>query len=140
MNYLLRLLVSFVLIFVIYQAVQVLRRQIAHEHYQNYKYNFTEMTKLNPNFIVDNMEDLYNMNEDTYKSLGSPNDWYNFNARGYSYLDPNVWKGEQHQPVCYDKDNTHPAAIMSPGIDQFMFYKPGEGKRTNTEMSLEQKP
>ena len=39
-----------------------------------------------------------------------------------------------------NKDNTHPAAIMSPGIDQFMFYKPGEGKRTNTEMVFEQKP
>jgi hypothetical protein len=137
MNYLLRILVSFALIFVIYQAVQVLRRQIAYEHYKNYNYNFTEMKKLNPNFIVDNMEDLYQMNDDTYKSLGTPNEWYKFNTHGYSYLDPNTWKGEHHQPVCYDTDDTHPAAIMSPGIDQFMFYKPGRGKRTNTEMVFE---
>jgi hypothetical protein len=144
MNYLLRLLISFALILVIYQAVQVLRRQIAYERYQNYnqnhKYNFTELKTLNKNFIVDNMEELYKMNEETYESLETPNEWYDFNARGYSYLDPNAWKGEQHQPVCYDKDDTHPAAIMSPGIDQFMFYKPGEGKKTNTEMVFEQKP
>lgn len=141
MNYLLRLLISLVLIFVIYQAVQVLRRQIAYEHYknsnQNYSYNFIEMKKLNPNFIVDNMEELYKMDENTYKSLKTPNEWYNFNAHGYSYLDPNAWKGEQRQPICYDKDDTHPAAIISPGIDQFMFYKPGKGKKINTEMVFE---
>ena len=126
MNYLLRSIASLVLIFIIYQAVQVLRRQLKYENYQN--------------FIVNDMDEVTKYNNETYKKLGIPSEWYKFDDVGYSYQDPEAWKGEQHQPVCYDKDDTHPAPIMSPGIDQYMFYKPKNGKKTNTEMVFESQP
>jgi len=126
MNYLLRSVISLIFVFIMYQAIQVLHRQVIYEQYQN--------------FIVNDMNSVPKYNKNTYEKLGTPTEWYKFDNLGYSYQDPEEWKDNQHQPVCYDKDDTHPAPIMSPGIDQYMFYKPKNGKKTNTEMIFEWKP
>ena len=132
MNYIVRLILCFVFLFIIYQAFQILVQQKKTEKFLGYALNITK----------GQMEIDRKKREEAYKKLGTPNEWYKFKNEGYSYLDPKYWKVPQpYQPVCYDKDDKFPAPIMSPGTDDAMFYKPGKNdKHVNEEMKFELKP
>jgi hypothetical protein len=134
MSYLMRSFICLILLFVIYEACIVLKRQINYEH-------FTESALL-INKAKKKLKEAKEAKENQYKALGTPQEWYDFNDEGYSYQDPKYWKVPQpYQPVCYDEDDTSPAPIMTDGTDNLMFYKPQKGdKYTNSNMKFEQKP
>ena len=132
MNYIVRLIICFVFLFIIYEAFQILVHQKKTEKFLGYALNISK----------GQMDIERKKGEEAYEKLGTPNEWYKFKDQGYSYLDPKYWKVPQpYQPVCYDKDDTFPAPIMSPGTDDAMFYKPGKNdKYINEDMKFEIKP
>lgn len=132
MNSIVRLIICFVFLFIIYQAFQVLTQQKKTEQFLGYALNIKK----------GQMEFDRKKREAAYKKLGTPNEWYKFKNEGYSYLDPKYWKVPQpYQPVCYDEDDVFPSPIMSPSTDDAMFYKPGKNdKHVNEEMKFETKP
>jgi hypothetical protein len=132
MNYIVRLIICFVFLFIIYEAFQILVHQKKMEKFLGYALNISK----------GQMDIERKKREEAYKKLGTPSEWYKFKDQGYSYLDPKYWKVPQpYQPVCYDKDDTFPAPIMSSGTDDAMFYKPGKNdKYINEEMKFEIKP
>ena len=127
MNYLGRLIVCFVLFFIIYQAFQVLTYQKNAENFLGYNLTIT-----NEKMKIDRKK-----REEAYKKLGTPTEWYKFKNEGYSYLDPRYWKvPQQYQPVCYDEDDTFPAPIMSAGTDNAMFYNPGKINKSSEQFDF----
>ena len=132
MNYIVRLIICFVFLFIIYEAFQILVHQKKTEQFLGYAFNISK----------GQMDIERKKKEEAYEKLGTPNEWYKFKDQGYSYLDPKYWKVPQpYQPVCYDKDDTFPSPIMSPGTDDAMFYKPGKNdKYINEDMKFEIKP
>lgn len=112
-----RLIPCLIFLFIIYEAFQILCHIKKTEGFFNYNLNMK---------MVKNDNDK-RKKEKVYKNLGIPNEWYNFENKGYSYLDPKHWKVPQpRQPICYDKDNTTPSPIMTPGTHDAMFYIPGK--------------
>lgn len=110
MNYIIRLFISFIFLFIIYQAFQILRFQTTHE-----------------SFLNNNNKNKNNKNnqERNYKRIGTPDEWYHFKNEGYSYIDPKIWKiPQEYEPICYTENDTFPSPIMAPGTDNYMFYDP----------------
>ena len=112
MNYITRLFISFIFLFIIYQAFQILRFQTTHESFLNNN----NKNKNNKN---------KNNRERNYKQIGPPDEWYHFKNEGYSYIDPKIWKiPHEYEPICYTDNDTFPSPIMAPGTDNYMFYDP----------------
>ena len=115
MNYIIRLFISFIFLFIIYQAFQILRFQTTHESFLNNN-NKNNNNKNNNN---------KNNRERNYKQIGTPDEWYHFKNEGYSYIDPKIWKiPHEYEPICYTENDTFPSPIMAPGTDNYMFYDP----------------